>query len=150
MFRTHGDVNICFLITIKNNTLPYKSSCQRKPLCRNLASVDVSKWKSQLRKGLLEYALLHLIRSRKRVYGLEIIEAITQAGLEMSEGTLYPLLSRLHRQKLLGAEWDMNSASGHPRKYYLLSAHGARVLQAMDSEWKSISNTMSRFQGEKK
>lgn len=110
--------------------------------------MNVSKWKSQLRKGLLEYGLLHLIRSRKRVYGLEIIEALGTAGLEMTEGTLYPLLSRLHKEKLLTAEWDMQTASGHPRKYYLLTSHGARVLAAMDTEWNSISNTISDFQGD--
>lgn len=110
--------------------------------------MDVGKWKLQLRKGLLEYALLHLIRRRRRVYGLEMIEALTDAGLEMTEGTLYPLLSRLYKEKLLTAEWDTKSVSGHPRKYYLLSAHGSRVLDAMDAEWSTIANTMRDFQSQ--
>ncbi len=110
--------------------------------------MDVSKWKSQLRKGLLEYGLLHLVEAKKRVYGLEIICGLEQAGLPLTEGTLYPLLSRLHKENLLQAEWETPGNTGHPRKYYSLTAHGRRVLRTMDMEWHAISKTFRDFQGE--
>ncbi len=110
--------------------------------------MDISKWKSQLRKGLLEFGLLHLVDAKKRVYGLEIISALEQAGLPLTEGTLYPLLSRLHKESLLHAEWETPGSTGHPRKYYSLTTHGRLVLEAMDLEWHSISKTFRDFQGE--
>jgi PadR family transcriptional regulator PadR len=110
--------------------------------------VDISNWKTQLRKGFLEYGLLHAVRARRRAYGLEIIEATRSAGLPLTEGTLYPLISRLNKEGLLKAEWETESMSGHPRKYYLLTPVGHRVLKAMDAEWNNLLKTIHDLRGD--
>lgn len=110
--------------------------------------MDLEKWKSQVRKGMLEYGLLHLVKTKGSLYGLEMIETLAQDGLEITEGTLYPLLNRLTKERILKPKWEMQNISGHPRKYYQLSAQGEKLLQMMDSEWKKISESIKDLKGE--
>lgn len=105
--------------------------------------MDLDKWQSQLRKGVIEYGLLLFIRAHKKAYGLEIIDGLTQHGLVISEGTLYPLLSRLTREELLTPKWETENTSGHPRKYYILSSQGQKVLDKMREQWENLSLTFS-------
>ncbi|PIR22068.1 MAG: PadR family transcriptional regulator [Deltaproteobacteria bacterium CG11_big_fil_rev_8_21_14_0_20_45_16] len=100
--------------------------------------MELSNWRSQLRKGFVEFSLLRLLRLHERLYGLEILERLNLAGIEIGEGTLYPLLSRLVRDKLLLTQWEIKQASGHPRKYYKISAKGGETLARMSSEWESL------------
>jgi len=79
-------------------------------------------WDTQLRKGGLELAVL-LLLSRHRMYGLELIGNLTDAGFTVSEGTIYPLLNRLSTQGVIAADW-VTGESGHPRKYYRLTPAG--------------------------
>jgi len=111
--------------------------------------MEVSKWKSQVRKGLIEYGLLNLIQDQKKVYGLQIIEALKADGLTISEGTLYPLMSRLVREKVLDAYWETKNLSGHPRKYYKLTTQGRNMLKIMNDEWDQLVNSISSLRGEK-
>ena len=67
--------------------------------------MDLSNWRSQIRKGLIEFCLLTIIDQKGQAYGLELIQGLTLAQLEVSEGTLYPLLSRLVREKYLLPKW---------------------------------------------
>src|SRR6267142_1237455 len=81
------------------------------------------KWEVQLRKGCLELAVLAALWEQK-LYGLEILRRLeSDSALIVSEGTVYPLLSRLKALGLLQSEW-VESESGHPRKYYVLTAAG--------------------------
>jgi PadR family transcriptional regulator, regulatory protein PadR len=89
---------------------------------------------SQLRKGTLEYCVLALLRAGPR-YGFELVRALSAAdGLLVSEGTIYPLLSRLRRDRLVSTTWQ-ESQSGPPRRYYQLTAAGARALADFSGEW---------------
>ncbi len=67
-------------------------------------------------------------------YAFEMIEALGQTGMLTTEGTLYPLLSRLRRDGLVRTEWR-ESSDGPPRRYYELTADGRRALTAFRSEW---------------
>jgi PadR family transcriptional regulator PadR len=70
-------------------------------------------------------------------YAYELIEALGKTGLLTTEGTLYPLLSRLRRDGLVKTEWR-ESTDGPPRRYYELTAEGRRALTAFRNEWTSF------------
>ena len=91
-------------------------------------------WEVQLRKGCVEMATLASLWTG-RLYGLEILRRMKYcSGLVVSEGTIYPLLSRLERAGLILAEWE-ETGLGHPRKYYTLTAAGSRRTVDMASFW---------------
>jgi PadR family transcriptional regulator PadR len=80
----------------------------------------------QMRKGMLVYCVLLLLKDGK-IYTSEIIRSLREAELIVVEGTLYPLLSRLAKDKLLAYEWQ-ESEQGPPRKYYWLTEDGKKLL----------------------
>jgi PadR family transcriptional regulator PadR len=91
-------------------------------------------WEAQLRKGCLEMAILASLW-KSRLYGLEILRALSEnSQLEVAEGTLYPILSRLKVEGLLQSEW-VEAEAGHPRKYYWLTATGRRRAREMAGVW---------------
>lgn len=102
------------------------------------------KWEVQLRKGSLELAILAALWDG-RLYGLEIIRRLeSDSDLIVVEGTVYPLLSRLKALGLLDSEW-VESDSGHPRKYYLLTSAGRRRALEMARIWARFSSSMSKM-----
>lgn len=110
--------------------------------------MDLEKWQSQLRKGTIEYGLLQLVASRKSVYGLEIIEGLSNHGLVISEGTLYPILNRLTKEKVLAPKWQTENVSGHPRKYYQLTSLGKKILNDMDEQWQQLNDCFASLKKE--
>jgi len=101
-----------------------------------IAGVPADGLVSQMRRGALEYCVMALIRETPR-YAYELIEALGKTGLLTTEGTLYPLLSRLRRDGLVKTEWQ-ESTDGPPRRYYELTAEGRRALAAFKTEWTSF------------
>ena len=101
-------------------------------------SIVAERWEAQLRKGSLELAILASLWN-KRLYGLESLRALENgSGLGMLEGTLYLILNRLRVAGLVEAEW-VDAGSGHPRKYYRLTAAGENRLEAMARFWRQFS-----------
>jgi PadR family transcriptional regulator PadR len=99
---------------------------------------SADKWEVQLRKGCLELAILASLWAGP-LYGLEILRVLEkQSELVITEGTVYPLLSRLRAENLLDAEW-VEAELGHPRKYYRLNAAGRRRAIAMAQTWSRFS-----------
>lgn len=102
----------------------------------------------QLRKGVLELCILDII-SRGEVYTSDMLTELTEARMMVVEGTLYPLLSRLKNAGYLDYKW-VESSSGPPRKYYMLTENGQRFLDELESTWKemaaSVSSIMSKTQ----
>lgn len=94
--------------------------------------IDAS-FPAQLRRGVLEHCVLALIEAGP-VYGLDIARALHEPGLLESEGTLYPLLTRLRSQGLVSTTWA-ESPSGPPRRYYELTAEGAVALAGFRDNW---------------
>jgi PadR family transcriptional regulator PadR len=84
---------------------------------------------TQMRKGMLVYCVLLLCKDGK-VYTTDIIKALRRAELIVVEGTLYPLLNRLARDKQLSYEWQ-ESEQGPPRKYYWLTDEGHTLLETL-------------------
>jgi len=102
------------------------------------------KWEVQLRKGCLELAILAALWSQK-LYGLEILRRLeSDSDLIVSEGTVYPLLSRLKGLGLVQSEW-VESDAGHPRKYYALTPAGKRRVLDMSKTWSKFSSSMSKL-----
>lgn len=102
------------------------------------------KWEVQLRKGCLELAILAALWEGRR-YGLEILRVIENgSNLIISEGTIYPLLTRLKALGLVESEW-VESESGHPRKYYSLTSVGRQRALEMADIWKRFSSSMERL-----
>lgn len=89
---------------------------------------------SQLRRGVLEYCVLALVRDRE-LYGFELARALGEAeALVTSEGTLYPLLARLRKERLVSTTWRESDA-GPPRRYYRLTEAGREALAGFSLEW---------------
>ena len=86
---------------------------------------------SQLRRGTLEFCVLALLRDGER-YGFELVRELD--GVLTSEGTIYPLLSRLRRDELVTTSWR-ESESGPPRRYYRITDAGRRALADFTAEW---------------
>jgi PadR family transcriptional regulator PadR len=95
---------------------------------------------SQMRKGVLEFCILSIIR-RSEVYPSEIIEQMKAAGLSILEGTLYPLLTRLKNAELLSYRWE-ESVSGPPRKYFSLTDKGEAFYTELETTWKQLADAV--------
>ena len=103
--------------------------------------MDINNAKSQMRKGMLEYCILLLLK-RQAAYANDIILRLREADMIVMEGTLYPLLTRLKNDGLLAYEWQ-ESTQGPPRKYYKLTTDGHEALVQLDTSWEEISKTIN-------
>ncbi len=99
-------------------------------------------WTVQVRKGLLEFCILNALADEE-CYGYELVKTLVAIpGLGVTEGTLYPLLSRLRVQGLIGARLE-ESNEGPARKYYALTKEGRKIMGAMN-EYLEILNQGTR------
>ena len=97
----------------------------------------------QLRRGALEYCVIALLRERPR-YGFDLVRELSEAeGLLTSEGTIYPLLSRLRKEGLVTTSWQ-ESGSGPPRRYYALTADGRAALDRFRQDWTRFRDGVDR------
>lgn len=92
----------------------------------------------ELRRGVLVLAALAALRTEG--YGYELQQRLTGRGLDIEQGTLYPLLRRLDEQGLLASDWNVEGA--RPRKYYRLSPAGRRVLDRLRTEWLDLNEVV--------
>jgi PadR family transcriptional regulator, regulatory protein PadR len=96
---------------------------------------------SQLRRGTIEYCVLAMLQEEPR-YGFDIARELGAIdGLVTSEGTIYPLLARLRRDRLVETAWR-ESPNGPPRRYYELTPDGRRALQQFAGEWARFSGAV--------
>ena len=95
----------------------------------------------ELRRGCLVLAVLAHLRAEH--YGYTLRTALSDLGLEIDEGTLYPLLRRLETQALLTSEW--REEGGRRKRFYKLSADGKQILKQLLAEWKSINQSLTRI-----
>lgn len=105
--------------------------------------MNIENTQSQMRKGILEFCILSVIR-REEAYPSEIIAALKEAGLQILEGTLYPLLTRLRNAGLLSYRWE-ESPSGPPRKYFSLTEQGIIFYQQLQTTWNQLSAAVNRL-----
>jgi PadR family transcriptional regulator PadR len=98
----------------------------------------------QMRKGVLVYCVL-LVCGGEPMYSSDVIRRLRDAEMIVVEGTLYPLLNRLARDKLLGYEWR-ESEQGPPRKYYWLTDEGQTVLAGLRQAYKQLDSSIKTLQ----
>ena len=103
--------------------------------------MNIENTQSQMRKGVLEFCILSIIK-RGEVYPSDIIDEMKKANLNILEGTLYPLLTRLKNADLLTYRW-VESSSGPPRKYFLLTDKGAAFYDELHNTWNELANAVS-------
>lgn len=101
---------------------------------------------TQLRRGVLEPCVLALLRRGER-YGYDLVGELSEAGLVASEGTVYPLLSRLRRDELVTTFWRESDA-GPPRRYYALTERGRAHLAAFRGSWTQFTASVEQILGE--
>ena len=90
----------------------------------------LTRWQSQLKKGLFEYIIMLLLQKKER-YGYELISDIKgQFDMDIADGTIYPLLNRLKKEKIVESRW-VEMEEGIPRKYYQLTDLGKQQLEEM-------------------
>jgi DNA-binding PadR family transcriptional regulator len=94
----------------------------------------------EFRRGALVLAVLSQLHTEQ--YGYSLKKALADHGLEIDEGTLYPLLRRLEAQGLLRSRWRVED--GRPRRYYRASPMGDQVQRELASDWQSLARTMKR------
>jgi PadR family transcriptional regulator, regulatory protein PadR len=100
----------------------------------------------ELRRGALELAILHLLGGGE-AYGYEIVSKLsdeTGGALEITDGTLYPVLYRLERGGYVAVRWD-TPTRGVPRKYYRLTPEGRAELVRLTQEWTTFVSAMARL-----
>ncbi len=114
-----------------HSTFPYIPIDSLKNGCMNLENTQV-----QMRKGILEYCILHII-ARGEVYASDMLGELTAAKMIVVEGTLYPLLTRLKNAGLVEYKW-VESKSGPPRKYYKLTEIGTNFLSGLTDTWDDL------------
>ena len=106
--------------------------------------MDFENWQTQLRKGLLDVAVLNLLRSEE-FHGYEMVRRLKRLeGLDVREGHIYPVLARLQSDGLVQA-YSLASSDGPPRKYYKLTEAGETVLRQMNGHWDSLVSSMDRL-----
>ena len=105
--------------------------------------MDIENAKVQMRKGILEFCILKII-SKGEVYASTMLAELTSAKIMVVEGTLYPLLTRLKNAGILDYRW-VESASGPPRKYYLLTEKGQEFLTEISETWDELQSSVNQI-----
>jgi len=95
----------------------------------------------ELRRGVIVLAALSQLGTEE--YGYSLLKKLADLGLEVDQGTLYPLLRRLEAQGLLESVWKLEEA--RPRRYYVVSAEGKKLLPKMKKEWSGIVSVMDKM-----
>lgn len=95
----------------------------------------------ELRRGVIVLAVLAQLGEAQ--YGYSLLKSLSDGGLDVDQGTLYPLLRRLEAQGLLESVWKLEEA--RPRRYYVISANGKKALPRLKEEWNAIVATMKKM-----
>jgi PadR family transcriptional regulator, regulatory protein PadR len=95
----------------------------------------------ELRRGVIVLAVLSQLSEEQ--YGYSLLKLLSDQGLEVDQGTLYPLLRRLEAQGLLQSIWKIEGA--RPRRYYVISAEGRKLLPKLKKEWAGIVSVMEKM-----
>ena len=95
----------------------------------------------ELRRGVIVLAVLSQLETEQ--YGYSLIKLLADRGLEVDQGTLYPLLRRLESQGLLESNWRVEDA--RPRRYYVISRAGRELLPRIKNEWNSLAGMLGKM-----
>ena len=100
---------------------------------------------SQFNKGVIEMCVLSLV-SKRDFYGYELVETISKK-IEISEGTIYPILRRLTQEQYFDS-YLQESSEGPPRKYYRMTSHGRKETEKLMKDWKRFTSDVNTILSE--
>lgn len=110
--------------------------------------MNIDDWRSQIKRGTLEFCILLMIR-RRPSYGYEIITTLEQYPIMAAkENTIYPLLRRLLKEGYISSSWQESVEGLPPRKYYAMTDKGLEYLAAMSQEWAHLLDAIEEMKGE--
>lgn len=110
--------------------------------------MNIEEWKSQIKRGTLEYCILLMINQRT-YYGYEILQKLNEYPIiTAKESTIYPLLRRLLKEEYLSSSWQESAEGLPPRKYYAITEKGKVYLDTMSYEWNNLLEAISDLKGE--
>ncbi len=112
-------------------------------MCFKSIVMDIQNTQSQMRKGVLEFCILSIIQQGE-VYPSDIVEKMKLANLHILEGTLYPLLTRLKNAGLLNYRW-VESISGPPRKYFVMTEEGKAAFEVLLKTWNEMTSAVNQL-----
>ena len=95
----------------------------------------------ELRRGIIPFAVLSQLDEEQ--YGYSLIQLLAEKGLQVEQGTLYPLLRRLESQGLLESAWNVEGS--RPRRYYRISTLGRELLPILKAEWRALVQAMENM-----
>lgn len=106
-----------------------------------MSDEQLDKLRQELRRGVLVLAVLSSLKQPH--YGYSLRKQMQDAGIDIDEGTLYPLVRRLADQGLLNSEWQQGD--GRERRYYQLSPIGTELLTNLTNEWQSLNTNITKL-----
>ena len=106
-----------------------------------MSDPNLDKLVQELRRGLITLAVLSQLDQEQ--YGYSLIQRLAEHGLQVEQGTLYPLLRRLESQGLLQSNWRVEES--RPRRYYQISPLGEEILPDLNAEWQSMVQVMEKM-----
>lgn len=110
--------------------------------------MNIDDWRSQIRRGTLEFCILLMIR-RQPTYGYDIISTLEKYPiLTAKENTIYPLLRRLLKEDYVSSFWQQSAEGLPPRKYYSITDKGLEYVCSMSEEWDNLLNAVNEIKGE--
>jgi DNA-binding PadR family transcriptional regulator len=95
----------------------------------------------ELRRGSIPLAVLAELRHEQ--YGYTLRKVLADLGMDVDEGTLYPLLRRLESHGLLTSEW--RAEDNRPKRFYRLSGEGRRILDRLAAEWGALTKSLEEI-----
>jgi PadR family transcriptional regulator, regulatory protein PadR len=105
--------------------------------------MNLENTQSQMKKGILEFCIFAIIK-KGEAYPSDIVEEMKGAGMQIFEGTLYPLLTRLKNAEMLSYRW-VESTTGPPRKYFSLTEKGEAFYVDLENTWKELANAVKKI-----
>lgn len=105
--------------------------------------MNLENTQSQMRKGILEFCILAIIK-KGEAYPSDIVEEMKAAGMQIFEGTLYPLLTRLKNAEMLSYRW-VESTTGPPRKYFCLTQNGEAFYKDLENTWNELTTAVNKI-----
>jgi len=112
---------------------------------RKNALEEIERWSKEIKRGAASLAIVAIL-DEQTAYGYEIVKTLGERAsfLQLEQGTVYPLLRRLEKRKLLESEWNYDDPK-KPKKYYKLTEDGKMALQMMTETWSVLSDELRRL-----
>lgn len=124
------------------------NNCQVSSATLMSEEISIEEWKSQIKRGTLEFCILSMI-CQKSCYGYDLISRLEAWPiLTAKESTIYPLLRRLLKEGYLSSFWQDTAQGLPPRKYYAITDKGKSYLSAMSAEWENLLSAIAEIKGE--